>query len=112
MLTIGIVFIVAGLPLTLLFPIVGIPLIAIGGALAVLGVLRGTVRAGVGATKAVGGGAAAAHRAANTKRCPDCAGVLPKAANLCLRCGYRFAPRGGAAVADARADEAEMRRTS
>ena len=91
----GIVLFVVGIPL-LLIPFIGIPMMLAGALLMFFGFLKGGMRLGLGVGKIAAKGAVQAGRAtathATTKSCPDCAGRLPNAANVCLRCGYRFAP--------------------
>jgi tRNA(Ile2) C34 agmatinyltransferase TiaS len=105
MLVLGIVLVVVGIPM-LLIPIIGIPMIVAGTLLVMVGFLKGGARLGLGVGKLAVKGAATAGRAsvthATTKRCPDCAGRLPNAAKVCLRCGYRYSPSTVPSVAGPR----------
>jgi len=70
MLSIGIAAIVAGVSLTALFPIVGLPLVALGGAFALVGALRGTVRVDATTVSVVKGQAAPVFAVGDATRGP------------------------------------------
>jgi hypothetical protein len=95
MFVLGIVLFVVGIPL-LLIPIIGLPVMLAGSLLILFGFLKGGARLGLGIGKVAAKGVASAGRAtighATMKRCPDCAGQVPNAANVCLACGYRYPP--------------------
>ena len=85
MVRVGIVVFLLGIPGLLILPL-GIGLIICGALLMVVGTLGNTAKAGVGvasfAAKSV------AHQA-TTKTCPECRSDMPRAAVVCLSCGYR-----------------------
>jgi hypothetical protein len=85
----GIIIGLLGIP-GLIIPPVGLGMMGVGALLIVLGVVGNTAKAGVKAGAGVGKLAArsVAH-GVTTKSCPDCRTDMPKAAVVCLACGYR-----------------------
>jgi hypothetical protein len=97
MVRIGVVLFLLGFPGLILFVIPGLILFVLGGSLVVIGLLSNAAKAGAGVGKFA---AKSVIHSATTQACPDCGTAMPKAAVLCLSCGYRVPAAVPAPTAD------------
>lgn len=97
MFRLGLVLFLLGIPGLLLFVIPGVILMGLGGLLMVMAFLTNTAKAGAGVGKFA---AKTVTHSVTTKKCPDCRTDMPKAATVCLACGYRETQTVAAAPAE------------
>jgi hypothetical protein len=87
MVRLGFILFLLGIPGLLFALVPGLVLFGVGGLLIVFGMLSNTAKAGVGVGKFA---AKSVMHTATTKTCPDCRSDVPRAAVVCLACGYRY----------------------